>query len=100
MSHHLTSSCFLSGAVFTLGMCVLDADADFGAFLRGLPPPGLREQRLHCMDLMVVLYSITQRTQQVQIPFSGDQGRVLFHPESLSFFARDKVVLCSNLRMN
>ena len=75
-------------------MCVLDADADFGAFLRGLPPPGLQEERVHCMDLLVVLYSITQRTHQVQIPLSGDQGQVLFHPEGLLSFLRETKSLC------
>ena len=45
--YQLTSSCFLSGVVLTLGMCVLEGAADFGPFLRGLPPPGLQGKRLY-----------------------------------------------------
>ena len=42
--HTLTSSCFLSPADLTLGICVFDPPADFCAFFRGLPPPGLQLQ--------------------------------------------------------
>ena len=41
--YQLTSSCC---AVLTLGMCVLEGAADFGPFLRGLPPPDLQGKRL------------------------------------------------------
>lgn len=30
-------------------MCVLEGAADFGPFLRGLPPPGLQEGKLYRM---------------------------------------------------
>ena len=41
--YQLTSSCCV---VLTLGMCVLEGAADFGPFLRGLPPPDLQGKRL------------------------------------------------------
>lgn len=67
----LTSSCFLSGAVLTLGMCVLEGAADFGPFLRGLPPPGLQGKRLYNMGLQAVLCSTIRgagatRSQQIE----------------------------------
>lgn len=52
-------------------MCVLEGAADFGPFLRGLPPPGLQGKRLYSMGLQAVLCSTIRgagatRSQQIE----------------------------------
>ena len=58
-------------------MCVLEGAADFGVFLRGLPPPGLQEERAHCMDLMFALYSTAQEAQGLDFNFRSSWETVV-----------------------
>ena len=93
----LTSSCFLSGAVFTPGMCVLDAPADFGAFFRGLPPPDLQVKRVYCALIyttlhgsMNLVYNTDACANKTELKLAGEGGggnRVyLFERATLSKF--------------